>query len=75
MKIQKIDLEVISWLRRSFLPLARFTIFVVYFWFGILKLFDLSPAGPLASALVTKTLGAQNFGGLRMYYRYFVPIP
>jgi uncharacterized membrane protein YkgB len=55
-------LIVIDWLRKSFLPAARLAIFVVYFWFGILKLFGESPATPLAQAFVDKTLGAANFG-------------
>jgi uncharacterized membrane protein YphA (DoxX/SURF4 family) len=61
MNIKNIDLKIIAWLRRVFLPMARIAIFVIYFWFGILKLFDLSPASPLAQALVTQTIGAAHF--------------
>jgi uncharacterized membrane protein YphA (DoxX/SURF4 family) len=61
MDIKNIDLKIIGWLQRWFLPLARFAIFVIYFYFGILKVFDLSPASPLAQALVTKTVGASHF--------------
>ncbi len=59
--IKTIDLQLIHWLRKSFLPLARFAVFVVYFYFGILKIFGLSPAGPLAHALTNKTIGAAHF--------------
>jgi uncharacterized membrane protein YphA (DoxX/SURF4 family) len=34
----------------------RLFLFIIYFWFGILKLFNLSPANPLVSALLEKTL-------------------
>jgi uncharacterized membrane protein YkgB len=61
MNITNFDLRFISLLRKWFIPLARIAIFIVYFWFGILKLFDLSPAGPLASALAAKTIGAAHF--------------
>lgn len=61
LKLHDIDLKIIAVLRRSFLPAARFAIFVVYFWFGILKLLDLSPASPLASALTEKTIGLSHF--------------
>jgi len=61
LKLHDIDLRVIALLRKWFLPLARLAIFVVYFWFGILKLLDLSPASPLASALTDKTIGAAHF--------------
>jgi uncharacterized membrane protein YkgB len=64
MNIQTVDLTVIGYFRRWFLPAARLAIFVVYFWFGILKLFDLSPASPLASALVAKTIGLSHFHAL-----------
>jgi uncharacterized membrane protein YphA (DoxX/SURF4 family) len=43
------------------LPFARIAIFVIYFWFGILKLFNLSPASPLAHAFVAKTFGVSHF--------------
>lgn len=35
---------------------ARFSLFLVYFWFGILKVFDLSPATPLVNSLQEQTL-------------------
>ncbi len=61
MDISNFDLKIIAWLRRWFLPLARVAIFVVYFWFGALKLLDLSPATPLAEALAAKTIGLAHF--------------
>jgi uncharacterized membrane protein YkgB len=61
MNIKQLDLKVINYLRLSFLPVARLAIFVIYFWFGILKLFGESPATPLAQTFVSKTLGAANF--------------
>ncbi len=38
------------------LPLARLALFVVYFWFGLLKLVAESPANPLIDALLQRTL-------------------
>ena len=37
-------------------PFARFALFVVYFWFGALKIFGVSPAGPLVTAMWLKTV-------------------
>ena len=59
--IAKLDLKLIAFFRRSFLPFARFALFVVFFWFGILKVFSLSPASPLAEALTARTVGLQYF--------------
>jgi uncharacterized membrane protein YkgB len=61
MNIHSLDLRIITWLRRAAMPLARTAIFIVYFFFGILKIFNLSPASPLALALTEKTIGATNF--------------
>jgi uncharacterized membrane protein YkgB len=61
MNIKTLDLAIIERLRRSFIPLARIAIFIIYFWFGILKLFNLSPASPLAQALTAKTIGLSHY--------------
>jgi uncharacterized membrane protein YkgB len=59
--IKTIDTKILGGLRRWFLPLARLAIFIIYFWFGVLKLFNLSPASPLARALADKTIGAAHY--------------
>lgn len=43
------------------MPFSRFALFVVFFWFGSLKVFNLSPASPLAEALTAQTVGMQYF--------------
>jgi len=43
------------------LPLSRVSIFLIYFWFGFLKLFDLSPANPLVESLLNNTLPFVGF--------------
>lgn len=59
-----LDLRLIAAFQRFFIPLARFSFFVVFFWFGLLKLLGLSPASPLAKALVTQTVGGAHFDSL-----------
>jgi uncharacterized membrane protein YkgB len=61
MSIRTLDLQIIEWLRRTYLPVARLAVFVIYFYFGVLKLLGDSPATPLARALVDKTIGAGQF--------------
>jgi uncharacterized membrane protein YphA (DoxX/SURF4 family) len=48
-------------IRQAARRVARIVIFVIYFWFGLLKLIGLSPATPLASALTSHTIGMQYF--------------
>lgn len=59
--IRTIDLQLISFFSKSFLPIARFSLFLIFFWFGLIKLLGLSPAGPFAHALVNQTVGPLYF--------------
>lgn len=59
--ITKIDLRLIAFFQRTFVPVARFSIFLIFFWFGLIKLLGLSAASPLAMALTEKTVGGQYF--------------
>lgn len=61
MDIHKLDESLIGFFKRTYIPLARIAFFVVFFWFGFIKLTGASPAGPLAEALMAKTVGIQYF--------------
>jgi uncharacterized membrane protein YkgB len=52
----KVDRVLVPWFRRIDVPLARAAILIVYTWFGVLKLFDASPANPLVRQLLERTL-------------------
>jgi uncharacterized membrane protein YkgB len=56
-----IDLRLIAFFSRTFIPVARFSVFLIFFWFGLLKVLHLSPASSLARALTDKTIGLQYF--------------
>lgn len=58
---EAIDLRLIAFFKRTFIPVARFSVFLVFFWFGVIKLVGLSPASPLAEALTAKTVGMAYF--------------
>jgi hypothetical protein len=59
--ITRIEQQITAIVFRWFEPAGRIVIFVIYFWFGFLKLIGLSPATPLASALTSHTIGMQYF--------------
>jgi uncharacterized membrane protein YkgB len=61
MEIKKIDEEIINAIKKVSLPLSRFAIFVVYFWFGILKVLGTSPANPIVMQLQQATLPFLSF--------------
>jgi uncharacterized membrane protein YkgB len=54
--LEKFDIWFIGFLRRLSIPFARFALFVVFFWFGILKIIGTSPANPLVQSLMEATL-------------------
>ncbi len=61
MKIKDLDKLIIKSTSGAFIPVARVAIFIIFFYFGVLKLIDQSPASPLAMSLVSQTIGAQYF--------------
>jgi hypothetical protein len=57
-RIQELTYELsIRWFETS----ARLALFIIYFWFGFLKAIGISPATPLAQALVAHTIGMSYF--------------
>jgi|SRR3989344_7857347 len=54
--LESFDLWFINFLRKISLPFARFALFVVFFWFGILKIVGTSPANALVADLLEATL-------------------
>jgi uncharacterized membrane protein YphA (DoxX/SURF4 family) len=58
---ERIERRTIELASRWFEPAGRIAIFVIYFWFGFMKIINLSPATPLAEALVQRTIGMQYF--------------
>ncbi len=55
------DHSLITFFRRYSAPLARAAIFVVFFWFGALKVIGASPANSLVINLLHKTLPFVTF--------------
>ncbi len=60
-KAQALDLRVIALTNKWYVPIGRVALFVVYFWFGALKVLGISPASQLAEALAIRTIGLELF--------------
>lgn len=58
MTIQDIDTRIVAWAKRVSLPASRFALFVVYFWFGFLKIIGLSPASGVVERLFNESLAS-----------------
>ncbi len=61
MKIRKIDAKIIHFFRDISEPVARVGLFICFFWFGALKVLDLSPASPLVESLFNQTVSFMEF--------------
>ncbi len=71
MNIRTIDIHIIHFFRQASVPLARLGLFIVFFWFGILKVFDVSPASPLVQALFEETIPFLDFATFLFYFGIF----
>jgi len=56
-----LDIRIIHFFRKIAVPAARIGLFVVFFWFGLLKVIGLSPAGELVRALYEQTITFVSF--------------
>jgi len=66
--LSTIDHRLIHFFRRVSLPVARFGLFTVFFWFGILKILGASPATPLVKELHSQIIPFIDF---QMFYVFF----
>lgn len=62
---------IIPFIRRYYLWFARFSLFIVYFYFGAIKIFSTSPAAPLVYALQEKTIPFIPFQPFYMGFSMF----
>ena len=61
MTIEKVDFKLIKFFRKIFLPSARIGLFIVFFWFGFLKVIGLSPASGVVQNLFESTIPFMHF--------------
>lgn len=60
-QLNTVDEQLITGIRKAFIPLARIALFVIFFWFGLLKVIAVSPANPLVAQLLQQTLPFLTF--------------
>jgi uncharacterized membrane protein YkgB len=61
MSTHRFDDDLIHFFRRVSEPVARFGLFVIFFWFGLLKVIGLSPASGLVQRLFESTIHFMSF--------------
>lgn len=71
MTIQSFDSKLIRFFRKISIPSARFGLFVVFFWFGALKVLGLSPASGLVQSLFEQTIPFMSFSTFLVMFGLF----
>jgi uncharacterized membrane protein YkgB len=61
MNILSLDQKIINFCKAISVPVARFGLFLIFFWFGALKVLDLSPASQMVQDLLVQTLPFMSF--------------
>ncbi|MCC7197260.1 hypothetical protein IT413_03655 [Candidatus Peregrinibacteria bacterium] len=56
MNIQTLHNKFIEFSKNYQISFSRIALFIIFFWFGILKVIGTSPANPLVAELLSKTL-------------------
>lgn len=59
--LRMLDSRIIQFYRSAVTPLSRFALFVVFFWFGFLKIIGQSPASGLVQDLFNRTMPIMEF--------------
>ena len=59
--LEEVDHTIILLVRRFIGPFTRLALFVVFFWFGALKVLGTSPANPLVESLLSQTMPSVPF--------------
>jgi hypothetical protein len=66
-----IDEKIINFFKKIWEPISRISLFIVFFYFGLLKVLNLSPATPLVEALASKTISFLDFNFFIIFFGFF----
>ncbi len=71
MTIRSLDHGIIRAIRHAAVPAGRIALFIVFFWFGLLKVLNVSPADPLVQALLERTMPFMSFDPFRIFFGFY----
>ena len=71
MTLARFDKNTITIIKIIANPLARAALFIIFFWFGVLKILNISPADPLVAHLLYKTLPFVSFDPFRIFFGFY----
>lgn len=68
MQFARFDALIVHRIKKMAEPCARGALFIIFFWFGLLKVMNISPADPLVAALLENTLPFVSFEAFRIFF-------
>ncbi|MDO8582751.1 MAG: hypothetical protein Q7R63_02035 [bacterium] len=68
MQFARFDALIVHRIKKIAGPCARGALFIIFFWFGLLKVMNISPADPLVAALLENTLPFVSFEAFRIFF-------
>jgi len=68
MDFSHFDRIVVHRIKKIAEPFARGALFIIFFWFGLLKVLGISPADPLVEALLKTTMPFMSFDVFRVFF-------
>lgn len=71
MSIQEVDTKLINFSKRFLVPFIRFSLFLLFFWFGLLKVLGLSPVADLVQQLFEQTIHFMSFNQFIILFGLF----
>lgn len=71
MTLEHVDSRLIHFFRKIFIPSARIGLFIVFFWFGFLKVIGLSPASGVVQRLFENTIPFMEFSTFLVLFGLF----
>lgn len=71
MQFARFDSLVVHRIKKIAEPCARGALFLIFFWFGLLKVMGVSPAEPLVQTLLGVTMPFIPFEGFRIFFGFY----
>ena len=68
MQFARFDACIVHRVKKIAEPCARGALFIIFFWFGLLKVMGVSPADPLVAELLERTMPFIAFDGFRIFF-------
>ncbi len=69
--LEQFDIWFIHLLRRISMPCARIALFIVFFWFGVLKIIGTSPANPMVADLLNATMSFMSWDTFIVFFALY----